>query len=61
MRKYGTIAYRVTNRIICHECIEKAAPLCMTPGDGMLNYRSAHVHAYIVDDGGHMGRPGCRV
>ena len=61
MRKYGTIAYRVTNRIICHEWREKAVALWMTSGDGLLNYRSAHVHAYIVDGGSHAGRPGCRV
>ena len=40
---------------------EKAATLRMIPDDGMLNYRSTHVHAYIGDDGSHAGRPSCRV
>ena len=40
---------------------KKAAPLRMTPGEGMLNYRSPQVYAYVIDDGGRAGRPGSRV
>ena len=45
-RKYGTIGYRVTNKVICHERRGKVVSLRMTPGDGMMHYRSTHVHPY---------------